>query len=122
MLVKKGRFYFYYLDNEIVTLNISNWETPFGLESFGKKTIINLKVPESNEGKNLLNTLEHISNDILSETGEYAKLPLKDNVNYKLLRCELIDNRIIEKNDKISGELNFRIYNFKGNWGVSIIL
>lgn len=122
MLVKKGRFYFYFLDNQIVTLDINNWESPFGLESFGKKTIVNLKVPSSNEGINLINTLSQISSEILSEYGEYAKLPLKDNGNYKLLRCEVSDTRVIEKNDKTSGELNFKIYNFKGNWGVSVVL
>lgn len=118
MFVKKGRFYYYYLDNEEVSYEINNWITPFGLEEFGKKSILNLKIPNTNDGENIRNILNHICNDIKSEFDSFCKIPIKNN----LLRCEINNNMIIEKNEKVSGVLKFKIYNFRGNWGISIIL
>lgn len=118
MLIKKGRFYYYYLDNVEVDYDIIDWETPFGLEKFGKKNIVNLKIPKNNNGKNIEIILKQISDEIMNDFNEFAKLPIK----YNLLRCEYIGDDIFEKNDKISGKLNFKIYNFKGNFGVSVIL
>ena len=118
MLIKKGKFFYYFLENEEVTYDIVDWVTPFGIEKFGKKDIINLTIPENNEGKNVINLLSQIGDEIKSEFNEFAKIPIKNN----LLRCEFIQNSSIEKNDKVSGILKFKIYNFRGNWGISILL
>ena len=122
MLVKKGKFYYYYLENEEVTFNINNWETPFGLEKFGKKSIINLKIPKNNEGLNLINMVKQICNEILKDENEFASSPIKENNNNPLVRCEVVNKNVYDKNEKVSGTLKFKIYNFKGNWGISIIL
>lgn len=122
MLIKKGRFYYYYLENEEVTIEIDSWETPFGLEQFGKKSIINLSIPKNNEGLNLRNTVKQICDEILEEENEFASSPIKENNGFPLVRCEVKGNQVYEKNDKVSGNLSFKIYNFKGNWGISIIL
>lgn len=121
MLIKKKQFYYYYLENEEVTFNINNWETPFGLEQFGKKTIINLIIPKNNNGLNLINTINQISDEILKEENEFAKKPIKEGSN-TLIRCEYLGKNIYNKNDKVNGLLKFKIYNFKGNWGISVIL
>jgi len=122
MLIKKGRFYYYYLEGEEVIFSINNWETPFGLEKFGKKTILNLRIPKNNEGLNLVNTVKQICDEILEVENEFASNPIKENNGNPLLRCEFLGNDVYEKNDKVSGNLHFKIYNFRGNWGVSIIL
>ncbi|ADO67401.1 hypothetical protein crov367 [Cafeteria roenbergensis virus] len=122
MLVKKGKFYYYYLENEEVCLEINNWVTPFGLEQFGKKSILNLSIPKNNEGLNLENTIKQISNEILVEENAYASSPIKDNGNNSLLRCEVKSNKVYDKNDKITCNLQFKIYNFRGNWGISVVI
>lgn len=118
MLIKKGKFLYYFLENEEVTFEIIDWITPFGIEKFGKKEIINIIIPNTNEGKNVINLLSQISDEIKSEFNEFAKIPIKNN----LLRCEFIQNTCVEKNDKVSGLLKFKIYNFRGNWGIISLL
>lgn len=124
MLVKKGIFYYYYDDeNEEITLEINDWKTPFGIEKFGKKEIINLIIPQNNEGLNLTSILEQIKNEIKLELDDYAKIPVKKKDINSLARCEnKIKNLVLEKNNVISGILRFKIYNFRGNYGISIIL
>lgn len=122
MLIKKGKFYYYYLENKEVEFEIVDWELPFGLEKFGKKTIVNLHVPKNNNGMNLLNTIKQISEEILKEENSFAQTPVKDNGGYTLLRCEYQGKKAFEKNSKISTVLYFKIYNFKGNWGISVII
>lgn len=119
MLVKKGNLYYYYLENKEVTLDFNNWETPFGLEKFGKKTIINLAIPKNNEGLNIVNMINQICDLILKEENEFANKPIKENGGYSLLRCEFKGSGFYDKKDKVSGILRFKVYNFKGNWGVS---
>jgi len=53
MLVKRGMFYYMCIENEDVSMNIKEWECRFGLESYGKKSIVNLMLPDNNEGLNL---------------------------------------------------------------------
>ena len=124
MLIKKGIFYYYYdNNNEEIILEINDWKTPFGIEKFGKKEIINLIIPDNNEGLNLNSILNQIKNEIKIELDDYAKIPIKiKNIN-SLVRCEnKIKHLDLDKNDVISGRFRFKIYNFRGNYGISIIL
>lgn len=118
MLIKKGKFYYYYLDNVPVDYDIINWITPFGLEHFGKKEIVNLKIPDNNDGNNLIKIIEHISDEIQMDFESIPKKPIKNG----LLRCEVKTNEIYDKNDTVDGRLMFRIYNFRGDYGISVIL
>ena len=126
MLIKKGRFYYYYLENQEIVQEINNWITPFGLEKFLKKSIINLTVPDNNEGLNIINLLTQIQEEIFKEKGEYSKSPLNDNGKNKLLRCQVSKESSLnlnpEKNDTVSGTIRFQIYDFRGNWGISAII
>lgn len=123
MLVKKGKFYYLYdKENKEIQLEITNWKTPFGGEVYGKKDIVNMIVPENNNGLNLKNTLRQIEDLVREDFGEYCKQPLKVSEINTLVRCEVKNkNLLIEKNEELSGSLCFRIYNFKGNWGISVI-
>jgi len=122
MLVKKGNFYHYFLENEEITLDIKSWISPFGIEIFGKKTIINIIVPENNEGLNLKNILKQIGEEVFKEYDTLLTYPLKKKNFNSLLRCETKKNIVLEKNDSISGKLRFKIYNFRGDFGVSVLL
>lgn len=122
MIIKKGKFYYFYIENEEVSFEINNWITPFGLEEYGKKTIVNLIVPNNNEGFNLKNILYQIREEINSELNEIAKLPIRDTSSNTLLRCEIKQDLLLEKKTDMSGTLFFKIYNFKGNYGVSVVL
>lgn len=122
MIIKKGKFYYYYLENEEITFEFNNWETPFGTEEFGKKTILNLTIPKNNEGLNLKCIISQICDEIKKEFDEYAKSPIKPNGLTELVRCEIKKTLVIEKNSNISGTINFKIYNFKGNWGIICLI
>lgn len=122
MIIKKGKFYYYYLENEEITFKFNNWETPFGTEEFGKKTILNLTIPKNNEGLNLKCIISQICDEIKKEFDEYAKSPIKPNGLTELVRCEIKKTLVIEKNSNISGTINFKIYNFKGNWGIICLI
>jgi len=59
-----------------------------------------------------------INDEVLNDFGEMCKMPLRNGI----LRCELIGNDDVEKNELINGELRFRIYNYRGNLGISVLL
>lgn len=123
MILKKGRFSFWCDEkgNEII-LPITNWESPFGIETYLKKLIINFKVPSNNEGLNLRNVIYQIEEDIKNNFDQDINSPLK-NRGDNLLRVEVDKNRILSDDKPLitSGNLKFKIYQWKGTWGISII-
>ena len=123
MIVKKGRFFYIFdEDNNEIFLDINNWKTPFGIEQFGKKTILNLIIPKNNnESNNLKSYCNSVSEWVKSEYNDFVKLPYRESGINELLRCELDGDDVINKDDEISGRISFRIYNFRGNWGISVI-
>jgi len=123
MIVKVGRFN-YWCDEtgEKISLKITNWESPFGVESYLKKNIINFKIPNNNEGYNLTSIISQIENEIKTSFGLETNTPIK-NRGEDFLRVELSKDSIIseEKPLILSGVFEFRVYQWKGTWGISVI-
>jgi hypothetical protein len=126
MLYKKGKDIIWSDEKgNLITLEIIDWETPFGIEFYLKKTILNLKVPKNNQGYNVKSILSQISNDINQNFNSIPNSPLK-NRGDDFLRIEVPDDFIItnpeEKPLKVSGNLYFKIYQYKGTYGIQVII
>jgi len=124
MIVKIGRFNYWCDDKgNKITLLINKWESPFGLEQYLKKHIINFKIPTNNEGYNLESIIAQIQQEIMTSFKQDVNSPIK-NRGENFLRVEV--SNITEKNVSdikpliLSGELEFKIYQWKGIWGISV--
>lgn len=126
MIVRKGRNMLWCdKDGNEIIISINNWETPFGIEQFLKKRILNLKVPNNNEGYNVKMIIQQITEEMVKIYGIIPNSPLK-NRGEELLRME-IDNKynLLDTNErplKVSGTLQFKIYEYKGDCGISVII
>lgn len=126
MLFKKGKDIFW-SDNQgkEILQEITDWETPFGIELYLKKQIVNLKVPKNNQGYNVKSILSQISNEINQTFQQLPNTPLKNHGD-EFLRIELSKDFILlnpeEKPLKLSGNLLFKVYQYKGTYGIQVIL
>lgn len=124
MLIKKGRDIFW-CDNsgDVIKEHINDWKSPFGVEEYNKKFILNLIIPDKNDGFNVRTIIENIKEELKDTFSGIPNIPIKKR-REELLRVEIENYDLIDDSKPliVSGDLIFKIYNYKGDIGIKVMI
>ena len=108
--------------NNMITYNLDNTKTPFGLENFNKKYIINFEINDDNLADILL-----IENKLIKkfdyENKYIHKSVVNKNKNYKqLLKCRIKMNKNTIITKLINNNKEISIFNLKKQENYNILI